>query len=79
MTVLGFFNRIYFVLKDVMYSDTRGGARNILILSFEINGITSMLSRCTLQCHMPQTGFQNEKCPKALKKKKKAILHRMAT
>lgn len=52
-------DRIYFVLTDVMYSDTREGARNIPTPSLEINGITLMLSRCILLCQMLQTGFQN--------------------
>lgn len=39
----------------------------ILTPSFEINGITSMFSRCSLQCQMPQTDFQTQKGPKAPK------------
>lgn len=50
-----------------MYSETTGGARKILTPSFEFNGITSMFSRCSLRCQMPQTAFQNQKGPEASK------------
>lgn len=50
----------FFFLRDAVYSDTREGARDILISSLEINGITLTFSRSTLLWQVLPTSFKTK-------------------